>query len=79
MNCPICNAPLDRSDRLIEGAVILRCRQCRTFQLDGDTKTFAPGGDLVGQLRRRQIELDEAKVDKEVIESDIADPRWMSI
>ena len=77
--CSICNMPLDRSDRLIEGAVVLRCRQCRTFRLDGDTMVFAPDGDLIGQLRRRQIQLDEAKVDKEVIESDIADPRWTQI
>jgi hypothetical protein len=70
---------LDRSERLIEGAVVLRCRQCRTFRLDGDSKTFSPVGDLIGQLRRRQIQLDEAKVDKELIESDITDPRWTQI
>jgi len=76
MNCPTCHAPLDRSDRLVIGCVVLRCRQCRQFRVEGDNMVFEAGTELLKNLTRRAIDLLQAKVDQEVLTSDIDDPRW---
>ena len=77
MNCPACDAPAQRSERLIPGLLVHRCRECRTFWLDGDeAHPIGPTNDPIRDLRLRAIELDRLAVEQAIITSDWDDPRW---
>ena len=76
MKCLSCSSPQDRSATLIPGVVVLRCKTCKTLQIEGDTISF-PGGDgVMDELRKRAQEILGERRHKEMVESDIDDPRW---
>ena len=90
--CPRCGGQADRSARLLADfdAVVLRCRPCRIWHIEGDTGLFgsprwigiedATGGDILGALRARAGLLGRKRQlgsqFGDLMESDINDIRW---
>jgi len=80
-NCPLCHEELnatDRNDRMIVGSFVLRCRPCKVYWIEGDTELFS-GPDSLKNLTKRAITLMAVKVDREIMTSDIDDPRWTRV
>ena len=77
--CEACNGPLNVSTTLLDGVTVHRCRQCRTFRIDGDTEIIKAGHTAMGELRLRAIAMGKMKVEKEIAESSWEDPRWEMI
>jgi LSD1 subclass zinc finger protein len=76
-NCPSCGNPLVRSDRLIPGAVVLRCSQCRTMavQVDG----VAPSEFILagpGVVQRLERIADTMRRNREDITAEVLGPEW---
>jgi hypothetical protein len=49
-DCPDCKHKLVRSTTIIPGAVVLGCRQCNQFQVEGYGPWICGGLDLRGRL-----------------------------
>lgn len=88
LTCPICGAPMDRNDKLVKGHVVLRCKGCRLYQIEGDIDWFTvnetgvnspPSMPVYMRLQRRANDLDEAKRYQEMLDADIEDPRWTKV
>lgn len=77
--CPTCGSRLESSKKLIEGVTVLRCRPCRQFRIEGDDAVIGPCPDPLTALRRRAEAIRLARIDQEVVESDIDDPRWTKV
>jgi hypothetical protein len=74
--CPRCNGPLDRSETLIPGRTVLRCRHCRTFAapVEGhEPEWIEAGPDVVARLRRIAEEQERIV---QLVNSPSDDPRW---
>lgn len=78
MKCPDCGVPQDRSELLVPGVVIFRCRACRAFRIGGDDQVVCGGSDVMDRLRIRAHEVLAERRHEEMIESDSDDPRWES-
>jgi hypothetical protein len=70
----------DRSDRLIEGQIVLRCRSCRKFSVDGSSRWVDGGDGMIPALKIIAAERDEQQAaDHAVMTTPIEDPRWIII
>lgn len=67
--CPECGGLQDRKEGVIEGHVVLGCKACKLFWLEGDHQSCKNVNDL-----KRAAEA--IKRHNEMMESDINDPRW---
>ncbi len=80
MTCPECGSPLLRNERLVIGHVVLKCKACDTYRLEGDESVMiGPCGDPLTALRRRASVLDAIRREDEMRTSPIDDPRWERI
>ena len=61
---------------LIPGVEVNRCRACGTFRIKDDTEVIRGGSDIMDRLRVRASEVLAERRHKEMIESEIDDPRW---
>jgi hypothetical protein len=69
-HCPVCRTKLDRSDQFFPPAVVLRCRPCKRFCVEGVADSWVDGGpDAMAQLR-------ELATPIMIRDSDGDDPRW---
>ncbi len=83
-NCPQCNGELSRTSKLIPGEMVTACRVCKRYQLQGDVWIDA---DHVQDVRTALLErLETLKTEqspegryRQMIESDIEDPRWETL
>ena len=90
-NCPTCQRTLLRvtgggglSKDMPEGTVVLACRNCSRFTVEGSGKWVergTPGGtDLMESLRLLAgVAKQERDTMKAVMESPIEDPRWEAV
>lgn len=76
MKCPDCGALQDRSTLLVMGLEVQRCHKCRTYRIKDDDQVFAAGDGVIKRLRDRGNEILAARRHREMLESDISDPRW---
>lgn len=76
MKCPDCGNPQDMSTSLIPGVEVLRCRPCRKFRIKDDERVVPCGAGSMDRLRVLAHEILAERRHKEMIESDIEDPRW---
>jgi hypothetical protein len=76
MKCPECGILQDHSPMLIPGVVVFRCRPCGTFRIKDDDQVIYGGDGVMDRLRARGHEVLADRRYKEMIESDIEDPRW---
>lgn len=75
-NCPRCSARLDRSDRLIPGALVYRCYRCRKFaaEVPGVTMEWIDGGP--GVVERMEGIIAESVRTARAATADDDDPIW---
>lgn len=76
-NCPRCHGPLVRTTNMVPGAVVLGCKRCLQFTVEGCGR-WVPGG---AQLRESLVLLAGAvKADTDafqvVMDTPLSDPRW---
>lgn len=76
MKCPDCGIKLDASKTLVPGVEVNRCGTCKTFRIKGDDVALPGGPGVMDCLRFRASEVMAKRRHKEMIESDISDPRW---
>lgn len=79
MTCPTCYAEPDRSETMIRGHVVLRCKACEVQWIEGDHVKFNSYSVRTVDLQRRANELDEDRIRQEIINSPIDDPRWEQV
>lgn len=83
MNCPSCQREFDRSTSILArlGAVLLRCRSCQVYQIEGDDYIFRGRDSAKDVVKRaeliREWQNEVARRHQEMIETDITDPRWV--
>jgi hypothetical protein len=82
-NCPACGGYLDANPKLIEGAIVIRCRDCHRYHLKGDDRLFEQHDGILDDLKARHEEIalielmaTEPEQTKALIESKASDPRW---
>lgn len=76
--CPTCNNTLDRKPHEALGEDVLRCRVCVRYSVDGIAQWLTkPDVEHLRRLIKQRD--DEARRQKEMITSDISDPRWTQI
>lgn len=78
MKCPDCGHPQDRSDTLVPGVIVFRCRDCHAFRIGGDDQVVCGGTNVMDRLRSRANEVLAERRHNEMIESDSDDQRWES-
>jgi hypothetical protein len=61
---------------LIPGVEVFRCRPCGVFRIKGSDHVVSGGNDSMDRLRELAYEVLAERRHKEMIESDIDDPRW---
>ncbi len=72
--CPTCNNPLDRKHHEALGEDVLRCRVCGVYSVEGVARWLnKPDIDHLRRLAKQRD--DDRRRDKEMITSDISDPR----
>ncbi len=77
LHCPRCQQPLIRSTTLVEGSVVLGCRWCRQFCVEGSDKWVPSGDGFRESLRVIAATVKaEHQIVKMIMESPIDDPRW---
>lgn len=79
MKCPDCGTFIsvaDRSTRMFPPLEVLRCRTCGTFRFAGDEVAIPGGSGSMDCLRGRASDILSERRAKEMLESDISDPRW---
>lgn len=77
INCPRCQQPLIRSTNLVEGSVVLGCRWCRQFCIEGSDQWVAAGDGFRESLRIIAETFKAVReTHKAIMESSIDDPRW---
>jgi NMD protein affecting ribosome stability and mRNA decay len=75
--CPRCNQPTVRSETIIEGAVVLGCRTCRHFSVEGSNQWVQAEYGFRDSLRIIADRLKQAKErEKAIMTTPIEDPRW---
>ncbi len=83
-NCPECGGELSRTAKLIPGETVVACRRCKRYQLQGDKWIDA---EHVQDVRTALLErLEALKTEqspegryRQMMESDIEDPRWETL
>ncbi len=83
-NCPECGGELSRTAKLIPGETVVACRRCKRYQLQGDQWIDA---EHVQDVRTALLErLEALKTEqspegryRQMMESDIEDPRWETL
>jgi hypothetical protein len=84
MSCP--HLDYDRSDKLLPGQIVLRCKSCKMLSVEGAGKWIKGGANWQERLKVA-AGLTEMAADRdlqerrhqEMISSDISDPRWTRI
>ncbi|HEV3311522.1 MAG TPA: hypothetical protein VG815_13500 [Chloroflexota bacterium] len=80
MTCPKCYRPAERSKTLITGDTVFRCKPCNLFTVKDGSRWIPDGPPLVAALRfLAQIRDDDAERQRQIMESDISDPRWTQL
>jgi len=80
MNCPKCHQLAERSKRIINGQTVFRCKPCNLFTVKDGSRWIPDGPDLVAALRLlAQIRDEEAERFRQMMQSDISDPRWTQL
>lgn len=76
--CPFCGRPLTRSESLIDDEVVIGCRPCAVFKIEGPTFDWIRGGgDVIDRLREQAGKFEETRNrDRDAMHSPITDPRW---
>lgn len=79
-HCPTCHTKLIRSTTMVEGVVVLACRPCQKFTVEGVDVWCDPGVGLRDTLKRMAQQRDHGiAMHKEIMESPITDPRWTKL
>ncbi len=83
-NCPECGGELSRTSKLIPGEMVIACRPCKRFQLQGDVWIDVDNVHDIRQALAERVEALKTEQSPEgryrqMIESDIEDPRWETL
>ncbi len=83
-NCPRCGGELSRTSKLIPGEMVIACRPCKRYQLQGDIWfDVVEGKDLRATLMERlqKLKTEESPEGRyrQMMDSDIDDPRWETL
>ena len=76
MLCQDCGQFQDSSKTLVLGVTVYRCRSCRRFHIEGSDVSVEGGDGAMDRLRSIANDILSERRHKEMIESDITDPRW---
>ncbi len=76
--CPTCNNTLDRKHSPELEEDVLRCRVCRRFSLEG-LGQWLTEPDVTHLRVMAKMRDENARRQKEMMTSDISDPRWTQI
>ena len=76
-HCPICHQKLIRSTTLVEGSVVLGCRGCGRFLVEGSEQWVNAGPELRDTLAllARNVKHDKSALEQ-AMNAPWTDPRW---
>lgn len=79
-HCPRCHQPLITSETLVPGSIVLGCRNCRQFTVEGSGQWVSAGPDFRESLRLiAEFAKEKQRAVEAVMITPITDPRWERI